>query len=106
MRRRALYLAVACVLVAVAVGGLMVRGLNYGVEFTGGRLVEYSTSTPMTADAARELVSGAGFPNAVVQSSGDDISVRAGQISTAEATKIETRARRAGEARSPRNATS
>jgi SecD/SecF fusion protein len=90
MRRRALYLAVTCVLVAVSVGGLMVRGLNYGVEFTGGRLVEYSTSTPMTADAARELVSGAGFPNAVVQSSGDDISVRAGQISNAEVTKIET----------------
>ncbi|MFC7647260.1 protein translocase subunit SecD [Streptosporangium lutulentum] len=89
MRHRTLYLVITCVLVAVSVGGVMLRGLNYGVEFTGGRLVEYSTSTPMSADTARELVSGAGFPNAVVQSSGDDISVRTSKISTAEAKAIE-----------------
>ncbi|GAA2872893.1 protein translocase subunit SecD [Streptosporangium fragile] len=90
MRHRGVYLAVACALVAASVGGVLVRGVNFGVEFTGGRLVEYSTTTPMTADAARELVSRAGFPNAVVQSSGQDISVRTGQIGPAEVVRIET----------------
>ncbi|WP_440068851.1 protein translocase subunit SecD [Streptosporangium sp. OZ121] len=90
MGRRAVYFLVTCVLVAASVAGVAVRGLDFGVEFTGGRLVEYSTSTPMTADAARELVSDAGFPNAVVQSSGEDISVRAGQISPAEVVRIES----------------
>ncbi|MEU4834786.1 protein translocase subunit SecD [Streptosporangium sp. NPDC023615] len=89
MGRRAVYYAVTGVLVAASVAGVAIRGLDFGVEFTGGRLVEYTTSTPMTADAARELVGRAGFPNAVVQTSGDGISVRTGQISPAEVVRIE-----------------
>jgi len=66
----------------VAVGGIMVNGLNLGVEFTGGRLMEYSTTQTLSADDAREAVADAGFPSAVVQESDDDkISVRTGQIS-------------------------
>ncbi|MFJ2030806.1 protein translocase subunit SecD [Streptosporangium sp. NPDC087985] len=89
MRWRKIYLVFSGAVVATALAGVAIQGMNYGVEFTGGRLVEYSTSTPISADAARELVSDAGFPNAVVQSSGSDISVRTGQISPAEAAKIE-----------------
>ncbi|GHE34402.1 protein translocase subunit SecDF [Streptosporangium violaceochromogenes] len=88
MRWRTAYLAATGVLVAAALSGTVVRGLDFGVEFTGGRLMEYSTSVPVSADAARELVSGAGFPNAVVQSSGADISVRTGQIGETEVAKI------------------
>ncbi|WP_031168269.1 protein translocase subunit SecD [Streptosporangium roseum] len=89
MRHRTVYFVVTGVLVAVAVAGVAVRGVNFGVEFTGGRLVEYSTSVPITADAARELVGEAGFPNAVVQASDADISVRTGQIGAADLAKIE-----------------
>ncbi|MET8387119.1 protein translocase subunit SecD [Streptosporangium canum] len=89
MRHRTVYFVVTGVLVAVAVAGVAVRGVNFGVEFTGGRLVEYSTSVPITADAARELVGDAGFPNAVVQASDADISVRTGQIGAADLAKIE-----------------
>jgi SecD/SecF fusion protein len=54
------------------------RGLNFGVEFTGGRLMEYSTSTPVDSQQARAAIAGLGFPRAVVQSSGnDDLTVRA-----------------------------
>ncbi|WP_326645340.1 protein translocase subunit SecD [Streptosporangium sp. NBC_01755] len=89
MSRRGLYFAITGLLVAVSMAGVAVRGLDFGVEFTGGRLVEYSTTTPMSADTARELVSKAGYPNAVVQASDDDISVRTGQITPAEVVKIE-----------------
>ncbi|MER5418858.1 protein translocase subunit SecD [Streptosporangium roseum] len=89
MRHRTVYFVVTGVLVAVAVAGVAVRGVNFGVEFTGGRLVEYSTSVPITADAARELVGEAGFPNAVVQASDADISVRTGQIGAADLARIE-----------------
>jgi SecD/SecF fusion protein len=66
----------------VAVTGVVLNGLNLGVEFTGGRLMEYSTAQPLTADRAREAVADAGFPSAVVQESDNDkISVRTGQIS-------------------------
>ncbi|MEV8630624.1 protein translocase subunit SecD [Streptosporangium sp. NPDC051023] len=89
MRRRVPYLVVTGALVAAAVAGVAVRGVEFGVEFTGGRLMEYSTSVPLTADAARELVSDAGFPNAVVQSSDAGVSVRAGRIGAAEEARIE-----------------
>jgi SecD/SecF fusion protein len=72
MRRARTWLAVSAVLVAVATAGIAARGLNLGVEFTGGRLLEYSTSRPVSADAAREAVADAGFPRAVVQSSSGD----------------------------------
>ncbi|WP_068929231.1 protein translocase subunit SecD [Planobispora rosea] len=105
MRRRGLYFVITGVLVVTAMAGVALRGLNFGVEFTGGRIVEYSTSRPITADAARELVSGAGFPSAVVQTSGPGgpegsvISVRTGQIGNAEVARIETALERgAGEA--------
>ena len=78
-RRR---LGVSALLIVVAVAGIVVRGLDFGVEFTGGRLVEYSTSRPVDVDAARTAVTDAGFPRAVVQESGDgNISVRTGELS-------------------------
>ncbi|WP_433246341.1 protein translocase subunit SecD [Streptosporangium sp. CA-135522] len=89
MRHRVAYLVVTCVLLAGAVAGAAVRGVDFGVEFTGGRLVEYSTGAPIAADAARDLVVEAGLPNAVVQSSGADISIRAGRLSADDLTRIE-----------------
>ncbi|MGQ0630901.1 MAG: protein translocase subunit SecD [Sporichthyaceae bacterium] len=82
MRRRLTWLMISGLLLIVAVAGITLRGLNLGVEFTGGRLIEYSTSVPLDPDTAREKVSGVGFPRAIVQSSGeDDITVRASDVS-------------------------
>jgi SecD/SecF fusion protein len=84
------WLLLSAVLAAVAVAGIGVRGMNFGVEFTGGRLVEYSASAPIDADLAREAVADAGFPRAVVQESGDgDVSVRTEALSNDEETEIE-----------------
>jgi SecD/SecF fusion protein len=49
---------------------MLLRGFNFGVEFTGGRVVEYSTSERISVEQARAAVSDAGFPTAVVQESG------------------------------------
>ncbi|WP_329274605.1 protein translocase subunit SecD [Streptomyces sp. NBC_01451] len=87
-RRR---LGVSALLIVVAVAGIGLRGLEFGVEFTGGRLVEYSTSRPVDVDAARTAVTDAGFPRAVVQESGDgDISVRTGELSNDQQHTIRT----------------
>jgi hypothetical protein len=49
------------------------------VEFTGGRLVEYATSQPVSVDAARRAVASARLPRAVVNESGDgNVAVRSG----------------------------
>jgi SecD/SecF fusion protein len=88
-RRR--WLGVSALLIVVAVAGIGLRGLDFGVEFTGGRLVQYSTSRPVDVDAARTAVTEAGFPRAVVQESGDgDISVRTGELSNDQQHTIKT----------------
>ncbi|AEN13512.1 MULTISPECIES: protein translocase subunit SecD [unclassified Streptomyces] len=75
------WLAFSAVLVAVAVAGIVVRGVNLGVEFTGGRLVEYSTSRPVDVEKARDALSTAGFGDAEVTTAGDgDLSVRTGKL--------------------------
>ncbi len=75
------WLAGSAIVLVLAAAGIGVRGLNLGVEFTGGRLVEYATSTPIDVEDARSVVADAGFPRAVVQESGEDnISVRTGDL--------------------------
>ncbi|MBQ1123836.1 protein translocase subunit SecD [Streptomyces sp. B15] len=88
-RRPRLWLGVMTGLVLVALAGIGLRGLELGVEFTGGRLVEYGTSRPVDADTARRTVADAGFPRAVVQEAGDDgISVRTEKLTDAEQERI------------------
>ncbi|GAA2062929.1 protein translocase subunit SecD [Streptomyces albiaxialis] len=83
--RARLWLGTGAALVLVALAGIGLRGLEFGVEFTGGRLVEYSTSKPVDADTARTAISDAGFPRAVVQESGDgDITVRTEKLTDDE----------------------
>jgi len=78
------WLAGSLVALLLAGAGLVVRGPNLGVEFTGGRLLEYQTERPVDLDAARRALAEAGFPRAVVQASGDgNLSVRTGQLDPA-----------------------
>ncbi|WP_055563877.1 protein translocase subunit SecD [Streptomyces atriruber] len=91
VRHRRRWLGASGLLVAVAIAGIALRGLEFGVEFTGGRLVEYSTSKPVDADTARGAVADAGFPRAVVQESGDgDITVRTERLTDAEQQEVKT----------------
>ncbi len=96
MRHGRRFLAVSALAVVLASSGVLTRGLDLGVEFTGGRLVEYTTTTPVDVDAAREAVADAGFPRAVVQASGEDdrgVSVRAADLSSQDVVTIQDRLR-------------
>ncbi|MGV9315325.1 protein translocase subunit SecD [Streptomyces sp. NPDC003691] len=89
MRRRRLWLGLCGGLLLAAVAGIGVRGLEFGVEFTGGRQTEYVTGRSVDAETARRAVSDAGFPRAVVQESGEGgITVRTGELSDAEQSRI------------------
>ncbi len=89
MGRGLVFLGVSAAAMVIAVLGIVVNGLNLGVEFTGGRLMEYSTNQPVGVERAREAVGEAGFPTAVVQESDDDkIAVRTGQISNQDQVTI------------------
>ncbi|WP_112236704.1 protein translocase subunit SecD [Kribbella monticola] len=89
MKHSRRWLVITAVAIVVSIAGVGIRGLNLGVEFTGGRLLEVSTAQRITPDQARAAVAEAGYPTAVVQASGaDDITVRTGTISDDEAEKI------------------
>ncbi|MFE3204873.1 protein translocase subunit SecD [Embleya sp. NPDC059237] len=90
MRYRRRMMAVSGVLaLGLAVSGVAVRGVDFGVEFTGGRLVEYATTQAVDPDRARAALADAGFPKAVVQASGDhELTVRTGKPTDAEEARI------------------
>jgi len=70
--------------------GLVARGPNFGVEFTGGRLLEYRTARPVDLDAARRALADAGVARAVVQASGDgNLTVRTGQLDQAGEERVQ-----------------
>jgi SecD/SecF fusion protein len=89
MGRSKLWLSVSAGALVLAFVGIVGNGLNLGVEFTGGRIMEYSTTRPVTADEARAAVADAGFANAVVQESDENkIAVRTGQITNDEEVEV------------------
>jgi SecD/SecF fusion protein len=91
MARRKTWLGISAAALVVAVAGIVTQGLNLGVEFTGGRQLDYSvTNQDMTVDDAREAVAAAGFPEAVVQTADTaDFTVRVGEVSNEEEQRIE-----------------
>ena len=94
MKHRSKGLIVAALIVAAAIAAPLVRDTNLGVEFTGGRVLEYEVTSgeAISVDEAREVIAGLDFPGsdtAVVQESGDsDLAVRTGDISDSEASGI------------------
>jgi SecD/SecF fusion protein len=84
------WLARSLVALLLAGAGLVARGPSFGVEFTGGRLLEYRTERPVDLDAARQTLAEAGFPRAVVQTSGaGDLAVRTGQLDPAGEQRVQ-----------------
>ena len=81
-------LSAAVLLTALA--GLAVRGPNLGLEFTGGRLLEYRTERPADPDAVRRALAEVGLARAVVQASGEgNVSVRTGQLDRGAEQRVE-----------------
>jgi SecD/SecF fusion protein len=89
MQHSKTYLVASAILLLACVAGMLVRGFNFGVEFTGGRVVEYSTTQEVSVAEARRAVEEAGFPTAVVQQSNEEnITVRTAKIDDKEVEKV------------------
>ncbi|TFE47667.1 protein translocase subunit SecD [Streptomyces sp. ICN441] len=83
------WLAASIAALVVAVSGIALRGLDFGIEFTGGRVIEYTTATSIDPEQARTALADAGFPRAIVQTSGDNqFTVRTHQLSNTQAAEI------------------
>ena len=95
LHRSGRWLLGSAVVVAVALTGLVTRGLDYGLDFSGGRLIEFDAAGTVDVDRVRAGVAGAGFPRAVVQASDAGVVVRTEQLSQAQAAEVRAAVRAA-----------
>jgi SecD/SecF fusion protein len=91
MSRGKLWLGLSGAALVVAMAGIIGPGLNLGIEFTGGRTLDYSVANDdVSVDDARQAVADAGFPDAVVQGADTaDFTIRTGDITDEEEQQIE-----------------
>ncbi|MDE3141730.1 MAG: protein translocase subunit SecF, partial [Pseudomonadota bacterium] len=75
---RKVSIVISAILLIVSVWAITVRGLNYGLDFTGGILLQVNYEQPVDVGDVRSALGKAGFNHAVVQSMGGtrDISIR------------------------------
>jgi preprotein translocase subunit SecF len=79
--RRIAYIVTA-VFIAAGVVAMLVRGINYSVEFTGGTMMRIQTAEPVDVGALRDGLARQGITGAEIQSFGSDreFIIRAGTI--------------------------
>lgn len=68
--KRRITIAISLVLILISVALLATRGLNFGIDFTGGTLVEVGYPEAVELDPIREQLDEAGFVGAQVQTFG------------------------------------
>lgn len=78
MARRKLGLVISAILIVIAIGSLATRGLNYGIDFTGGTIVELGYDSAVELNQVRTTLAGSRFHGAVVQYFGtaNDVLIR------------------------------
>ena len=84
---------VSAVLIVIGIVSLGVRGLAFGIDFTGGTLVEVAYEESVEASSVRDLIANAGFESALVQYFGTskDILVRLPASAIENAAQVSSR---------------
>lgn len=78
MGQRKMAVALSVLLIVLSIGSLVVRGINFGLDFTGGTLIEVSYSQPPELGEVRGALTSDGFDDFTVQIFGSarDIVIR------------------------------
>ena len=94
MSKRKLALIFSGLMIIIALGSLIVRGLSLGIDFTGGTLVEVGFSQAVELSTVRDALGQDGFGDAVVQHFGTprDVLVRLAPQADVESAVLSDRA--------------
>ncbi len=78
MRWRKVSLAISAILMVISAAIIFMRGLDYGLDFTGGANIEVSYEKAVDVAEGRAALAAGGFDNAVVQTFGgtNDFAIR------------------------------
>ncbi|HJQ77515.1 MAG TPA: protein translocase subunit SecD [Acidimicrobiia bacterium] len=83
------WLVVAGVVVVLSLSGLLVSRVEMGLEFAGGRLLEFETEQPIVAEEFRLTLADSGLSRALVQESGEgNLIVRTEELDESEETAL------------------
>lgn len=93
-RRRAA-IVVSLILLVVAIGSLATQRLNFGIDFTGGILLELGYPEAADLQHIREQLDSGGYPDAQVQNFGtaQDVLIRLPAVEGANGTEVRERLR-------------
>ncbi|WP_370250461.1 protein translocase subunit SecF [Thalassolituus sp.] len=75
MRLRHLSTAISLTLLLVSVVAIGMKGLNFGLDFTGGTLLEVEYETPVELEGVKSILDNAGYRDVVVQNFGSETDV-------------------------------
>lgn len=75
MGQRKIAAVLSILLIIGSIFSLSTQGLNFGLDFTGGTLVEVGYSEPESLDAIRATIEQAGYENAIVVQFGSDTDI-------------------------------
>jgi len=68
MTKRRLFYVVSAIVILVGIASFALHGgLRLGIDFAGGRLIEYRLSERVSIDELREVATAAGYPQAEIQ---------------------------------------
>lgn len=73
--RRNIAVSISALMIVVSLGSLATRGLDFGIDFTGGVLLELGYPQRADLDSIRSNLADAGFDDALVQRFGEDTDV-------------------------------
>ncbi|MDX1796157.1 MAG: protein translocase subunit SecF [Hydrogenovibrio sp.] len=78
MAHRKLAVIVSSFLIIASVIGIYTKGLNFGIDFTGGTIIELAYEKPAQVDKIRDVLQTSGYEEAVVQNFGsaEDVLIR------------------------------
>ena len=78
MGQRNIAMLLSLVLIVASFAGLWIKGLNFGIDFTGGTLIELSYPSPVELPELRNNLMESGFGQAIVQhfGSAEDVLIR------------------------------
>ncbi|WP_329520395.1 protein translocase subunit SecF [Spirillospora sp. NBC_01491] len=82
-----LWYTISGLLLLLSITGLLVQGLNFGVEFKGGSVFTFKAPTS-SIEQVRGAVTGGGAHQAIVQKAGEDWRVTTESLDSAQVTKV------------------
>ena len=73
--KRKIAFTLSALLIVISIASLTLRGLNFGLDFTGGALIEVAYSVAPDLEQVRDNLEAAGLDDAVVQTFGLDTEI-------------------------------